>query len=178
LTLSVAMGAAGWKVEACETGLTSATERVRKGWVMARGRTSEGRETGAGGLNQRQLRVGERLRHILADMLSRGAVRDPVLAETPLTIAEVRVTRDLRQATVYLVELGGDLSDEVREALKRATPFIRGEVARAANLKYAPNLTFRADETFAESARIDALLHEARRGQDEPADGDDEDAHG
>ena len=61
-----------------------------------------------------------------------------------------------------MVELGGDLSDEVRAALKRATPFIRGEVARQSSLKYAPDLIFRADETFAESARIDALLHEAR----------------
>ena len=150
-------------------------EPVQEGLVMARGRTSEGRET-AGGLNQRQLRVGERLRHILADLFSRGVVHDPVIAETPLTIAEVRVTRDLRQATVYVVELGGKLSDDVKTALERAAPFIRGEVARAANLKYAPNLTFRADETFAEAARIDALIDEARR--DQPAEGDDEDTHG
>ena len=144
---------------------------------MSRGRTSAGRET-SGGLNQRQLRVGERLRHILADLFSKGAVHDPVIAETPLTISEVRVTRDLRQATVYLVELGGDLSDEVRAALSRAAPFIRGEVARAANLKYAPTLTFRADETFAESARIDALLHEAKQRRDSRLAGDDEDGHG
>ncbi|MGI9417689.1 MAG: 30S ribosome-binding factor RbfA [Geminicoccaceae bacterium] len=140
---------------------------------MSRGRTSEDRD--GSGLNQRQLRVGERLRHILADLFSKGAVHDPVIAETPLTISEVRVTRDLRQATVYLVELGGDLSDEVQAALSRAAPFIRGEVARAANLKYAPTLTFRADETFAESARIDALLSEAKRvrpfGDDEDIDG-------
>ncbi|MGI9487727.1 MAG: 30S ribosome-binding factor RbfA [Geminicoccaceae bacterium] len=128
---------------------------------MARGRTSDKGGT-AGGLNQRQLRVGERLRHVLADLFSRGAIHDPVIAERPLTIAEVRITRDLRQATVYVVELGGDLSPEMEAALVRATPFIRGEVARQSNLKYAPNLTFRADETFAESARIDALLHEAR----------------
>ena len=132
---------------------------------MSRGRPSGGRESG-GGLNQRQLRVGERLRHILADLFSRGAVHDPVIAETPLTISEVRVTRDLRQATVYLVELGGGFSDEMKEALERASPFLRGEVARAANLKYAPNLTFRPDETFAESARIDALLDEAKRDRD------------
>ncbi len=148
---------------------------------MARGRTSEKGEA-AGGLNQRQLRVGERLRHVLADLFSRGAIHDPVIAERPLTISEVRITRDLRQATVYVVELGGDLSDEMQAALKRATPFIRGEVARQSNLKYAPDLTFRADETFAESARIDALLNEARQsrpalgGQD---DGDlDESGHG
>ncbi|MGI9508412.1 MAG: 30S ribosome-binding factor RbfA [Geminicoccaceae bacterium] len=139
---------------------------------MARGRTSEGR-SGAGGLNQRQLRVGERLRHVLADLFSKGAVHDPVIAGTPLTISEVRITRDLRQATVYVVELGGDLSPEVEAALKRATPFIRGEVARQSNLKYAPNLTFRADETFAESARIDALLDQARAGR--PTEGGHDD---
>lgn len=130
------------------------------------------RAPAGGGLNQRQLRVGERLRHVLADLFSRGAVHDPVIAETPLTISEVRITRDLRQATVYVVELGGDLSPKVQEALVRATPFIRGEVARQSNLKYAPNLTFKADETFAESARIDALLDEARRGRPS-ADGED-----
>lgn len=137
---------------------------------MSRGRTSKGHEAG-GALNQRQLRVGERLRHVLADMLIRGAVHDPVIAETPLTISEVRVTRDLRQATVYLVELGGKLSDEVKAALERATPFLRGELARQSNLKYAPTLTFRADETFAEATRIDALLDEARRAHGHPADG-------
>ena len=147
---------------------------------MGRGRTSE-RGGDGGGLNQRQLRVGERLRHVLADMFSRGAVHDPMIAETPLTISEVRVTRDLRQATVYLVELGGELSDEVQAALKRATPFLRGEVARQSNLKYAPNLTFKPDETFAESARIDALLDEARlsrgpKAEDQPHD--DGDGHG
>lgn len=125
-----------------------------------------------GGLNQRQLRVGERLRHVLADVFARGVVHDPVLAATALTISEVRITRDLRQATVYVVELGGDLRPEVQDALVRATPFLRREVARQSNLKYAPNLTFRVDETFAESSRIDMLLNEARRAH--PSDGDDE----
>jgi ribosome-binding factor A len=133
---------------------------------MGRERTPTG-----GGLNQRQLRVGERLRHVLADLFTRGAVRDPIIADTHLTVSEVRVTRDLRQATVFVVELGGDLRPEVKEALVRATPFLRGEVARQSNLKYAPNLTFRVDETFAESSRIDRLLDEARRAH--PSDGDD-----
>lgn len=160
---------------------------------MARGRTSERKSAGeknsagGGGLNQRQLRVGERLRHVLADLFARGSIHDPVIAATPLTISEVRITRDLRSATVYLVELGGELSEDVQAALKRATPFIRGEVARQSNLKYAPNLTFRADETFAESARIDSLLHEARQkqpagdgqeGGDVPEDMSGDDRHG
>ncbi len=119
-----------------------------------------------GGLTQRQLRVGERLRHVLADLLSRGAVRDPLVADAFLTVSEVRVSRDLRQATVYLVELGGDLRPEIQDALTRAAPFLRGEMARQSNLKYAPSLTFRADETFAESSRIDALLNEARQARE------------
>jgi ribosome-binding factor A len=142
---------------------------------MGRERSPEG-----GGLNQRQLRVGERIRHVLAEMFARGAVHDPVIAGTPLTVSEVRISRDLRHATVYVVELGGDLSDEMQAALKRATPFLRGEVARQSNLKYAPMLTFKLDESFAESARIDALLAEARR--DRPGltlpDGDAEDDSG
>ena len=125
-----------------------------------------------GGLTQRQLRVGERLRHVLADLLSRGAVRDPLIADAFLTVSEVRVTRDLRQATVYLVELGGDLSPEIQDALTRAAPFIRGEMARQSNLKYAPSLTFRADETFAESSRIEALLNEARQARQTEATDD------
>ena len=148
---------------------------------MNRGRTSA--ERGGGGeLNQRQLRVGERLRHVLADLFSRGAVHDPVIAERPLTISEVRVTRDLRNATVYVVELGGHLSEDVKAALVRATPFLRGEVARRSNLKYAPMLTFRVDESFAESARIDALLAEAKLDHPglslEDVDSDDKGSHG
>jgi ribosome-binding factor A len=136
------------------------------------GREGRERTPAGGGLNQRQLRVGERLRHVLADLFTRGAVHDPVIAETHLTISEVRVTRDLRQATVFVVELGGDLRPEVKRALVRATPFLRGEVARQSHLKYAPNLIFRVDETFAESSRIDKLLAEARRAT--PQDGDDD----
>ena len=140
-------------------------------------------ERGGGGeLNQRQLRVGERLRHVLSDLFSRGAVHDPVIAETSLTISEVRVTRDLRNATVYVVELGGHLSEDVKAALMRATPYLRGEVARQSNLKYAPMLIFKADESFAESARIDALLAEARLNQPDlrlgDTDKEDEGGHG
>jgi ribosome-binding factor A len=142
---------------------------------MGRERTPD-----SGGQSQRQLRVGERLRHILSDLFMRDSVHDPVIAETHLTISEVRVTRDLRQAIVYVVELGGDLRPEVQAALTRATPYLRGEVARQSNLKYAPNLTFRADESFAESSRIDRLLAEARNAspQDDAPSVDGDDGHG
>jgi ribosome-binding factor A len=139
--------------------------------VMLRGRVPAGGEQ-----SQRQLRVGEGLRHVLAELLSRGAVHDPVLSEASLTISEVQVSRDLRHATVFVTELGGALRPELRAALTRVAPYLRGEAARRMHLKYAPELHFRVDPAFAQAARIDALLAEERAAlarlhedQDEPA---------
>ncbi len=114
------------------------------------------------GQSQRQLRVGEALRHVLAELLMRGAVHDPLLAEANLTVSEVRVSRDLRHAVAYVTELGGDLPDELLEALARAAPHLRGEAARRVHLKYAPTLSFRVDSSFAEATRIEALLARER----------------
>lgn len=108
--------------------------------------------------SQRQLRVGEGVRHVLADLLLRGAVHDPVITEAHLTVSEVRMTPDLRHAVVFVTELGGELRAELRDALTRAAPRLRGEVARRMHLKYAPELIFRADTSFREAARIEALL--------------------
>ncbi len=130
------------------------------------------RTPGTDGLNQRQLRVGERVRHVLAELLTRGAVHDAVIADSHLTVAEVRISRDLRNATVFVLELGGDLRPDVLRALERVTPFLRGEVARQANLKYAPKLVFKQDETFAHSSRIDGLLAEARQTSPQPGEDD------
>ncbi|MGH6945403.1 MAG: 30S ribosome-binding factor RbfA [Geminicoccaceae bacterium] len=126
--------------------------------------------------SQRQLRVGEGLRHVLAELLLRGAVHDPVLAEASLTVSEVRMTRDLRHATAFVTELGGGLRDEVRDALARAAPYLRGEAARRMRLKYAPELAFRRDTSFAEAARIETLIASERaalagRGEDDDAEG-------
>jgi ribosome-binding factor A len=123
--------------------------------------------------SQRQLRVGEALRHVLAELLMRGAVHDPLLAEAALTVSEVRMSRDLRHAVAYVTELGGDLRDELREALERAAPYLRGEAARRIHLKYAPSLSFRVDPSFAEAARIDDLLARERATL-ERARGDDD----
>jgi ribosome-binding factor A len=112
--------------------------------------------------SQRQLRVGEALRHVLAELLMRGAVHDPRLAEAKLTVSEVRVSRDLRHAVAYVTELGGDLPDELLEALARAAPYLRGEAARRVHLRYAPTLSFRVDPSFAEATRIEALLARER----------------
>jgi ribosome-binding factor A len=123
-----------------------------------------GGQRGPGGpeQSQRQLRVGEALRHVLAELLMRGQVHDPVLAAAHLTVSEVRMSRDLRHAIAYVTELGGDLRSDTLKALERAAPFLRGEAGRRVQLKYAPTLSFRVDPSFAEAARIDDLLARER----------------
>lgn len=130
------------------------------------------RPRAASGESQRQLRVGEAVRHALVDLLVRGAVHDPVVAGASLTVSEVRMSRDLRQATIFLSELGSDaLRPELRAALARAAPFLRGELARRVNLKYAPELHFRQDESYAEAARIGAVLAAEQRDLEGDDDG-------
>lgn len=113
---------------------------------------------GAAGPSQRMLRVGELIRHKLAELLVRGEIHDDVLASHVVTIPEVRLSPDLKLATVYVMPLGGEDIKPVLEALARNKKFIRAEVAHALNLKYAPELRFREDETFGEAERIDRLL--------------------
>jgi ribosome-binding factor A len=121
------------------------------------------RSAGAGGgPSQRQLRVGEELRHVLAELLMRGHLREPALADAQFTVSEVRISADLRHAVVFVTELGGEVGSERLQALQRAAPQLRGEVTRRMRLKYAPDLTFRPDRSFAEAARIEALLARER----------------
>ena len=108
--------------------------------------------------SQRQLRVGELIRHALADMLIRGEVHDPVLEGHMITVPEVRMTADLRLATVYVMSLGGRDQADVLAALDRNKKFLRGEIARHVNLKFAPDLRFRIDDRFDEAERIEKLL--------------------
>jgi ribosome-binding factor A len=112
--------------------------------------------------SQRQLRVAEQMRHLLAEQLLRGDLRDPRLANRHLTVAEVRVSRDLKSATVFTTELGGELTQETATALQQASSYLGGWLARQMHLKYAPRLRFVPDETFAYAARIGQLLHDAR----------------
>ena len=121
---------------------------------------------------QRQLRVAEQMRHLLAENLIRGELRDPRLAGRHLTVAEVRVSRDLKSATVFTTELGGELSRDVAAALQQASAYLGGWLARQMHLKYAPRLHFVADETFAHAAKIDRLLHEAHRAPEREEDSD------
>jgi ribosome-binding factor A len=113
----------------------------------------------ARGPSQRQLRVGEVIRHKLAEMLARGEIYDDVLAAHVVTISEVRMSTDLRLATAYVMPLGGKDIKPVLEALDRHRKFIRGEIAQAVDLRVAPEVRFREDETFEEVNRIDQLLH-------------------
>jgi ribosome-binding factor A len=112
----------------------------------------------ASGPSQRQLRVGELIRHKLAEMLTRGEIHDDVLAEHVVTIPEVRLSPDLKLATVYVMPLGGSDVKPVIEALTRNRRYIRGEIAHTLDLRYAPDIRFREDESFEEATRIDRLL--------------------
>ena len=110
------------------------------------------------GGSQRQLRVGELVRHAVSEMLTRGDVHDPVLEGHLITVPEVRMSADLRLATIYVMPLGGRDVEAVLEALDRNKKFLRGEIAHHVNLKFAPDIRFLADERFDEAERIEKLL--------------------
>jgi ribosome-binding factor A len=128
--------------------------------------TRKSSSTGAKAPSQRMLRIGELVRHKLSEMLARGDIHDDVLASHVITIPEVRLTPDLKLATVYVMPLGGNDLRPVLEALARNKKYIRAEVAKTLNLRYAPDLRFREDETFEEATRIDRLLDSDRVRQD------------
>ena len=115
---------------------------------------------------QRQLRIGELIRHKLAEMLVRGDIHDDVIASHVITVPEVRLSPDLKLATAYVVTLGDTDTAAVIEALMRNRRYIRAEVAQAVNLKFAPDIRFRRDETFEEASRIDQLLATSKVRQD------------
>ena len=115
-------------------------------------------KTSAPGGSQRQLRVGEIVRHAVADILSQGGVHDPVLEGRLITVPEVRMSPDLKLATVYVMPLGGRDIDQVIEALDRNKRYVRGEIGRRVNLKFAPEIRFHVDERFEEAERIEKLL--------------------
>jgi ribosome-binding factor A len=111
-----------------------------------------------GAPTQRQLKVGEEIRHALAEILGRGELRDPDLAEAQVTVTEVRVSPDLKAATVFVTRFGGGDAAGLVKALKRAAPFLRRELAHQAVLRVTPSLRFEADRTFEQATRIDSLL--------------------
>jgi len=108
--------------------------------------------------SQRQLRVGEELRHALAQLLRPGELRDPALRDANVTVIEVRVSPDLRNATAFVMPLAGEKADEIMAGLKRSAVFLKGQVARMVELRQVPNIVFALDDAFDNAARIAALL--------------------
>lgn len=142
--------------------------------MRARSEQTTGR-AGGGEPSQRQLRVAERMRHLLAETLMRGEVHDVRLEAASITVAEVRVSRDLKHATVFATELGRPLSADAHAALEQAAPMLAGRLAREMHLKYAPRLRFVADALFDEADRVERLLAEERaRLHLRPQEEDDE----
>jgi ribosome-binding factor A len=130
-----------------------------------------GRDSGP---SQRALRAGEVIRHAIAEILSRGEVHDPVIQAHVITVPEVRMSPDLKLATIYVMPLGGRDEKAVVEALERNKRFLRGEIAHRVNLKFAPDIRFRIDERFDEAERIAKLLHTERVQRDLQGTDDDE----
>lgn len=114
------------------------------------------------GPSQRQLRAGELVRHALVEIFAREDLRDPVLAGLSLTISEVRLSPDLKQATIFCAPLGASIDTEkhpeIVKALNHASPHLRHLLGRKIDMKFTPQLVFRADESFSEARRIDELL--------------------
>jgi ribosome-binding factor A len=119
---------------------------------------------------QRQLRVGEEIRHVLAALLSRGEFRDPELQNRAITVTEVRVSPDLRNATAFVVPLGGAQAPETMVALRRVAPYLRVLVGRELQLRHVPTLSFELDHTFDHAAHISRLLQSPIVRQDVAGD--------
>ncbi len=115
---------------------------------------------------QRQLRVGELLRHVLVDILGRGELRDPDLVGASVTVTEVRISPDLRNAAVFVMPLGGSRTEEVVAALGRATPYLRRMIGQSVTMKYNPALRFMADHTFDEGSKIEGILRSPKVSRD------------
>lgn len=112
--------------------------------------------------SQRQLRVGEELRHSLVRILGRGELRDPAMQGVLTTVTEVRITPDLRNATVFIVPFASGDGGRVVAALNHAAGFLRTQLAHEVRLRYAPTIHFVLDDSFAQAERIDSLLHDPR----------------
>ena len=116
--------------------------------------------------SQRQLKVGELIRHALAEIFARGEIADPVLNRHSLTVPEVRMSPDLKLATVYVLPLGGGEADEAVAQLDKHKRYLRGALAKRVSMKFMPELRFMVDTSFAASARIDALLASPKVARD------------
>lgn len=113
------------------------------------------------GPSQRQLRVGEQLRHLIAETLQRGHFQDEALLDQAslITVSEVRTSPDLKNATAFVLSLGGENMETILPALNEAAPYFQKEVGRSLNLKFTPRIKFVKDESFEEASRIDNILN-------------------
>jgi len=118
------------------------------------------------GPTQRQLRVAEEIRHVLAGVFARQELRDPELADAVITVTEVRIGPDLKLATAFVARLGRSDVDALLPALKRAAPFLRGQVAHALRLRFAPDLSFQPDTALEYATKIERLLHQPEVARD------------
>jgi ribosome-binding factor A len=152
---------------------SSSSSRSQRG----AGARRTGRNDGPLGPSQRQLRVGEALRHALADILFRNEIQDPELAGVSVTITQVKPSPDMRYATVYCEPLGGENAEIVIKALNRHKGFLRGEMGHRLTMKFTPELRFVEDASFAEALKIDSILRspEVQRDLHAP-DGEDTDS--
>lgn len=126
----------------------------------------------AKGPSQRQLRVGEVLRHALSEVLREEEIRDPELDGVSVTVTEVRPSPDMRHATVFVEPLGGKNADVIVEALNRHRGFLRGELGHRITMKFTPDLRFVEDTSFAEAERIEGILRSEKVSRDLQADDD------
>ena len=132
------------------------------------------RDKRGSGPSLRLLRVGENVRHAVATILSRGDIQDPDLAHVSITVSEVRISRDLRNATIFVMPLGGDEHLRVTKALNKNTAHIRGELSNMVTMKFLPRLKFKLDESFDEASHIEALLRDPKVAADIAAPDDDD----
>jgi len=147
---------------------------------MSRSKSSASRATAArpATASQRCLRVGEELRHAIARLLERGELHDPDLAGLSITVTEVRVSPDLKNATVFVMPLGGRAEAQALAALKRAQAYIRGLVAHEVQLRHAPRLGFVLDTSFDNAVRIETILRDVAPGATAPGGTDKEEGDG
>ncbi|PJI37652.1 30S ribosome-binding factor RbfA [Ferrovibrio sp.] len=141
---------------------------------MAQRKRGSGRDELPGGRSQRQLRVGEELRHILSDVLRNGHFRDPDLADLVVTVTEVRISPDLKAATAFVMPLGGSDAPKIIAGLNRASAYIRTEAVKQINLRVAPQFSFKLDHSFDEAARVTRLLQQPAVRADLDKEPDDE----
>ena len=115
-------------------------------------------------VSQRQQRVAEEIRHVLASIIQRGELKDPQLMDLSVTVSEVRVSPDLKNATAFIAPLGGGSSEALATAMNRAAPFIRMRLGKELSLKYLPKVIFEADKSFDYAQKIESILAQSKSG--------------